>query len=89
MEEKRIEPLSNIVPIWDEGCGPIPSRVKVALKNGKIGTFWRRDAIPKWKPWRPIREIIGYPRQEEYQPKHLKRPADAANIRPAPEQNFR
>ena len=80
MEEKRIGPLSNVVPIWDEGCGPICSRVKLALENGKIGTFWRLDAIPKrrsWLPWRPIQEIIGYavhPLQDDgYIGKHAKK----------------
>ena len=79
MEQKRIGPLSNVVPVWDKGCGPLPSRVKLAMENGRIETFWRRDMVPmpKWRQWRPIQEIIGYPRKEEYQPKHLKKTGGA------------
>lgn len=68
----RISPLSNVKPLWKPGC-KYPSRVRLAMSDGTIRTYWDEPQQPKWKRWKPIREIIGYPRQTEYQPRHLKK----------------
>ena len=78
----RIGPLSNVKPIWDHGMDGYPTRVRLAMADGHIVTFWREAPQPKPKRWNPIREIIGYPRQTEYQPRHLKTGGAANTDRP-------
>ena len=85
---KRIGPLSNVKPFWDHGADGYPTRVRLAMSDGHIVTFWREVQQPKPRFWNPIREIIGYPRQEEYQPRHLRRPA-VLQHQPASEKIFR
>lgn len=74
----KIGPLSNVKAIWDRGCGKYPSRVRMAFSDGTIRTYWDEPQQPKPKRWNPIREIIGYPRQTEYQPRHAKKTGGAA-----------
>lgn len=68
----KISPLSNVKPFWKPGC-KYPSRVRLAMSDGTIRTYWDEPQQPKPKRWNPIREIIGYPRQTEYQPRHAKK----------------
>ena len=71
--EKRIGPILNVKAIYDRWCGRYPSRVKVAMLDGKVRTFWDEVLQPKPKPWNPLHEIIGYPVQAKYQPRHTKK----------------
>ena len=60
----RIEPLSNVKPIWDHEFG-YPDRVRLAMADGTIQTFWLEVKQP-----RPQTEYIG---------KHLKKTGDVAS----------
>ena len=74
---KKIGPLSNVKAIYDKGCGTYPSRVRLAMEDGTIRTFWGEIQQPKPRRWNPIHEIIGYPRQKKYQPRHAKKTGGA------------
>ena len=61
VSEARIPPLSNVVPVWDHDLGGYPTRVRMAMSDGTIQTFWHevKQPPPQVEP--------------EYQPKHLKK----------------
>ena len=63
----KISPLSNVKPFWKPGC-KYPSRVRLAMSDGTIRTYWDEPQQPKLKRWRPIQEIIGYPLQDGKSP---------------------
>lgn len=66
MEEEKIGPLSNVVAFWDHGLGGYPTRVKLAMSDGTIQTFWYDPGQPK-----PQTEYVG---------KHAKKSAIVAAI---------
>lgn len=66
--EGRIEPLSNVRGFWDHDLGGYPERIRLAMSDGKIVTYLLDVK-------QPVPNVI-----QEYKPRHLKRPADAANI---------
>ena len=43
----KIGPLSNVKAIYDKGCGKYPSRIRLAMEDGTIQTFWREVQQPK------------------------------------------
>ena len=61
---ERIGPLSNVVAYWDHGLGGYPERVRLAMADGSIQTFWLEVNQPE--------------PQTEYLGKHRKRTGDAA-----------
>lgn len=63
---ERIAPLSNVVAHWDHNLGGYPTRVRLAMEDGSIQTFWREVS-------QPPPQIV-----PEYQPKHLKKSAIVA-----------
>ena len=71
---KKIEPLSNVRYFWEHVEEGYPDKIRLAMSDGKIVTYRLESPQPKPKRWNPLHEIIGYPRQTEYQPRHLKRP---------------
>ena len=58
---ERIGPLSNVVAYWDHDLGGYPERVRLAMADGSIQTFWLEVNQPE-----PQTEYVG---------KHIKRPA--------------
>lgn len=60
----KISPLSNVKPFWKPGC-KYPDRIRLAMSDGTIRTYWDEPQQPKWKRWNPIRETIGYPFQTD------------------------
>ncbi len=86
---ERIAPLSNVVPYWENNMDGYPTKVRLAMSDGKIMTYRLEVIQPA-----PVLDYgwtnIGYTvQQAEYIGKHAKRPADAANIQPATEQKIR
>ena len=61
--ENQIPPLSNVVPRWDHDYGGYPDRVRLAMADGTIQTYWLEVKQPK-----PQTEYVG---------KHLKRAGGA------------
>ena len=43
----RIEPLSNVRAFWDHNLGGYPERVRLAMSDGSIQTFWYEPDQPK------------------------------------------
>lgn len=52
--EERIGPLSNVVAFWDHNLGGYPTRVRLAMGDGTIQTFWFDPGQPE-----PQTEYIG------------------------------
>ena len=73
---ERIAPLSNVVPYWENGLDGYPTKVRLAMRDGKILTYRLEVVQPA-----PILDRgwtnIGYTvQQTEYVGKHApKRPA--------------
>lgn len=61
---KHIEPLSNVVAHWDHNLDGYPTRIKLAMSDGTIQTFWYDPGQPE-----PQTEYIG---------KHAKKTGSAA-----------
>ena len=62
---ERIGPLSNVVAYWDHDLGGYPERVRLAMADGSIQTFWLEVKQPE-------------PATQDYMPRHLKKSAIVA-----------
>jgi len=74
----RIEPLSNVVPYWEHDESGYPTKIRLAMMDGKIQTYRLEVNQPA-----PVLDIgwtnIGYTvQQTEYVGKHAKKTGDAA-----------
>lgn len=77
---ERIAPLSNVVPYWENGLDGYPTKVRLAMQDGKIVTY-RQEVIQPApvldRGWTNIGYAVQPVQDDGYIGKHAKKTGGA------------